>query len=158
MCTMKKNINISKINQLVIRGLIAEDQELFSDRLALIIERFSRELLEQLADGIVVAARITDTEAAKAWLTDRNKSNGWIITEILSVEPMSDPHTVRINYRYVRPSKWFTTREKADRYSRGYSEEGVSEMDEQHQYEAQYSSTSNDSCRTDKDWLEIEIL
>ena len=158
MCTMKKNINVSKINQLVIRGLIAEDQELFLNRLALIVERSSRELLEQLADGIVVAARITDTEAAKVWLIDRNKSNGWIITEILSVEPTSDPNNVRINYRYVRPSKWFTTKEMADRYSRGYSEEGVNEMDEQHQYEGKYSSTSNDSCRTDKEWLEVEKL
>ena len=158
MCTMKKNINVSKINQLVLRGLLAENQELFLNRLGLIIDRSSRELLEQLADGIVVAARITDTEAAKVWLTDRNKSNGWVITEIISVEPTSDPNCVRINYRYVRSSKWFTTKEKAERYSRGYSEEGVSEMDEEHQYEASYSSTSNDTCRTDKDWLEIEIL
>ena len=158
MCTMKKNVNISKINQLVIRGLIAEDQELFLDRLALIIDRSSRELLEQLADGIVISVRITDENAAKAWVTNQNKSNHWEISEILSVEPTDNPNNVRINYRYVRPSKWFTTQEKADRYSRGYSEEGVNEMDEEHKYEGKYSSTSSDSCRIDKKWLEIEKL
>ena len=158
MCTMKKNVSISKINQLVIRGLIAEDQELFLNRLGLIIDRSNRELLEQLADGIIISARITDVETAKAWLTDRNSGNNWTITEILSVEPTSDPNNVRINYRYVRPSKWFTTQEKADRYSRGYSEDGVSQMDEEHQYEGKYSSTSNDTCRIDKEWLEVEKL
>ena len=158
MCTMKKNINVSKINQLVIRGLIAEDQELFLNRLALIVDRYSRELLEQLADGIIISAHITDVEAAKAWIVDRNKSSNWTIDEILSVEPTSDPNCVRINYRYTRPSKWFTTEEKADRYSRGYSEDGVAQMDEEHQYEGKYSSTSNESCRIDKEWLEIEKL
>ena len=158
MCTTKKNVNISKINQLVIRGLIAEDQELFLNRLGIIIDRSSRELLEQLAEGIIISARITDVEAAKAWIADRNKSNNWTITEILSVEPTSDPNEVRINYKYVRPSKWFATEEKADRYSRGYSEDGVSQMDEEHQYEGKYSSTSNDTCRIDKKWLEIEKL
>lgn len=158
MCTMKKNINVSKINQLVIRGLIAEDQELFLNRLGIIIDRSSRELLEQLADGIIISARITDAEAAKAWITSQNRGNNWTITEIISVEPTSDPNCVRINYRYKRPSKWFATEEKADRYSRGYSEDGVNEMDEQHQYEGSYSSTSNDTCRVDKEWLEIEKL
>ena len=158
MCTMKKNINVSKINQLVIRGLIAEDQELFLNRLGIIIDRSSRELLEQLAEGIIISARITDAEAAKAWIASQNRGNNWTITEIVSVEPTSDPNCVRINYRYIRPSKWFTTQEKADRYSRGYSEEGVNEMDEEHQYEGKYSSTSNDSCRVDKEWLEIEKL
>lgn len=158
MCTMKKNINISKINQLVIRGLLAEDQELFLNRLGVIIDRSSRELLEQLADGIIISARITDMEAAKAWITDRNKGNNWIIDEILSVEPTSDSNNVRINYRYTRPSKWFTTEKEADRYSRGYSEDGVSQKDEEHQYEGKYSSTSNDTCRIDKEWLEIEKL
>ena len=155
---MKKNINVSKINQLVIRGLIAEDQELFLNRLALIVDRSSRELLEQLADGIIISARVTDVEAAKAWIMDRNKGNKWTIDEILSVEPVSDPDCVRINYRYTRPSKWFTTEEKADRYSRGYSEDGVAQMDEEHQFEGKYSSTSNDTCRVDKEWIEVEKL
>lgn len=158
MCTMKKSVNISKINQLVIRGLIAEDQELFLNRLGLIIERSSRELLEQLADGIIISARVTDVEAAKAWLTSQNRSNNWVITEVFSVEPTSDPNCVRINYKYVRPSKWFATKEKADRYSRGYSEDGVNEKDEEHQYEGNYCSTSSDTCRIDKEWIEVEKL
>lgn len=158
MCTTKKNINVSKINQLVLRGLIAEDQELFLNRLSIIIDRSSRELLEQLADGIIISAHVTDEDAAKAWIMKQNKSNNWTITEILSVEPISDPDCVRINYRYTRSSKWFTTEEKADRYSRGYSEDGVSQMDEEHQYEGKYSSTSSDTCRIDKEWLEIEKL
>ena len=158
MCTTKKNINVSKINQLVLRGLIAEDQELFLNRLGIIVDRSSRELLEQLADGIIISAHVTDEDAAKAWIMERNKSNNWTITEIISVEPISDPNCVRINYRYTRPSKWFATKEKADRYSCGYSEDGVTEKDEEHQYEGKYSSTSNDSCRIDKEWLEIEKL
>lgn len=155
---MKKNQQISKINQLVLRGLLAENQELFLNRLGLIIDRSNRELLEQLAEGIIISAHITDIEAARTWLTNQNRSNNWIITEILSVEPTSDPDCVRINYKYMRPSKWFATKEKADRYSRGYSEDGVNELDEEHQYEGSYCSTSNDTCRIDKDWLEIEVL
>ena len=158
MCTMKKVSNVSKINQLVLRGLIAEDQELFLNRLGLIIDRSSRELLEQLAEGIIVSARITDVEAAKEWIASQNRGNNWIIVEILSVEPTSDPNCVRINYKYTRPSKWFATKEKADRYSRGYSEDGVAEMDEEHQYEGSYCSTSGDTCRVDKDWIEVEKL
>jgi hypothetical protein len=148
----------SKINQLVLRGLLAEDQELFLNRLGIIIDRSSRELLEQLAEGIIISARITDVEAAKAWIAERNKGNNWTITEITSVEPTSDPNSVRIDYKYTRPSKWFITEEKAKRYSCGYSEEGVSEMDEAHQYEGKYSSTSSDTCVVDKEWLEIERL
>lgn len=155
MCT---KVSISKINQLVIRGLIAENQELFLNRLGVIIDRSSRELLEQLAEGIIISAHITDEKAAKAWITDQNKGNGWTITEIISVEPTSDSNNVRINYKYTRPSKWFTTEEKANSYSRGYSEDGVNKMDEEHQYEGKYSSTSNDTCRIDKEWLEIEKL
>ena len=154
---MKKS-NVSKINQLVLRGLIAEDQELFLNRLGLIIDRSSREMLEQLAEGIIISARITDVEAAKAWIAGQNRGNNWTITEIVSVEPTSDPRCVRVNYKYTRQSKWFATKEKADRYSCGYSEDGVNEMDEQHQYEGKYSSTSSDTCCIDNDWIEVEKL
>lgn len=157
MCTMKKS-NVSKINQLVLRGLIAEDQDLFLNRLSLIIDRSNREMLEQLAEGIIISVRITDMEAAKTWIAGQNRGNNWTTTDITSVEPTSDPNFVRINYKYTRPSKWFTTKEKADRYSRGYSEDGVTEMDEQHQYEGSYCSTSSDTCGVDKEWLEIEKL
>lgn len=155
---MKKKNQISKINQLVLRGLIAENQELFLNRLGIIIDRSSRELLDQLAEGIIINANITDEEAAKVWLTNQNRSSNRIITEVLSVEPTSDPNCVRINYKYTRPSKWFTTKEKADNYSRGYSEDGVSERDEEHQYEGKYVSTSSETCNIDKEWLEVEIL
>lgn len=157
MCTMKKS-SVSKINQLVLRGLIAEDQDLFLNRLGLIIERSNCEILEQLAEGIIISVRITDMEAAKTWIAGQNRGNNRTPTDITSVEPTSDPNSVRINYKYTRPSKWFTTKEKADLYSRGYSEDGVAEMDEEHQYEGIYSSTSSDTCCVDKEWLEIERL
>ena len=151
---MKK---ISKINQLVLRGLLAEDQEKFLTRLALLTQRGNADLLTQLADGIIVDVHITDEEAAKAWLTERYKSNGWTITSV-TAECCNDADHVRICYTYEGRTKWFATQEKADRYSRGYSEDGVAEMDETHQFKGTYKSSSNDTVSSDKKWLEVEIL
>lgn len=153
---MKK---ISKISQLVLRGLLAEDEKLFLDRLATIIDRGRQDVLQQLADGVITGVSITDNNAAILYLSDRNKGNGWTITEITGVEPTSDGDSVRISYKYSGRVKWFTNQEDADRYSRGYSSNNsVEEMDEVHQFKGQYNSSSSDSIRIDKDWLKVEIL
>jgi hypothetical protein len=153
---MKK---ISKINQLVLRGLLAEDEKLFLDRLAMIIDRGRQDVLQQLADGVITGVSITDNDAAISWLSDRNKGNGWTITEITGVEPTSDGDSVRISYKYSGKVRWFTNQEDADRYSRGYSSNNsVEVMDEEHQFKGQYSSSSSDSVRIDKDWLKVEML
>lgn len=153
---MKK---ISKISQLVLRGLLAEDEKLFLDRLAMIIDRGRQDVLQQLADGVITGVSISDNDAAILWLSDRNKNNGWTITEITGVEPTSDGESVRINYKYAGKVKWFTNQEDADRYSRGYSSNNsVEEMDEAHQFKGQYNSSSSDNVRIDKDWLKVEIL
>ena len=146
----------SKINQLVLRGLLAEDQELFLNRLAFITNN-NRELLEQLADGVVVGVSIKDESAAIAWLNDRYKSNGWTIDSV-SVTPAGG-RDVRIEYKYTGKTKWFATQEDADRYSRGYSSNNsVEAMDEEHQFQGAYHSSSSDCIRVDKDWLEVEML
>jgi len=146
----------SKINQLVLRGLLAEDQELFLNRLAFITNN-NRELLEQLADGVVVGVSIKDEAAAIAWLNDRYKGNGWTIDSV-SVTPAGG-QDVRIEYKYTGKTKWFTTQEDADRYSRGYSpSDSSNEMDEKHQFQGTYHSNSSDCIRADKDWLEVEML
>lgn len=148
----------SKINQLVLQGLLAEDKTLFLERLSIIISRNSSEMLEQLAEGVLISAQITDMEAAKSWLHEHNKE--WDITEITSVEVGKDPNCVCLRYKYQRlNSKWFATEEKANRYKRGYSEDGVSQRDVEHPYEARYESSSSDSVRwEDKTWLKVERL
>ena len=146
----------SKINQLVLRGLLAEDQELFLNRLAFITND-NRELLEQLADGVIIGVSIKDESAAIAWLNDRYKSNGWTIDSV-SVTPAGG-RDVRIEYKYTGKTKWFATQEDADRYSRGYSSNNsVEAMDEEHQFQGAYHSSSSDCIRVDKDWLEVEML
>jgi hypothetical protein len=153
---MKK---ISKINQLVLRGLLAEDEKLFLDRLAMIIDRGRQDVLQQIADGVITGVSIIDNDAAISWLSDRNKGNGWTITEITGIEPTSDGDSVRISYKYSGKVRWFTNQEDADRYSRGYSSNNsVEVMDEEHQFKGQYSSSSSDSVRIDKDWLKVEML
>lgn len=153
---MKK---ISKISQLVLRGLLAEDENLFLDRLATIIDRGRQNVLQQLAEGVIMGVSITDNNAAILYLSDRNKGNGWTITEITGVEPTSDGDSVRISYKYSGKVRWFSNQEDADRYSRGYSSNNsVEEMDEVHQFKGQYNSSSSDSIRIDKDWLKVEIL
>ena len=153
---MKK---ISKISQLVLRGLLAEDEKLFLDRLAMIIDRGRQDVLQQLADGVIIGVSITDNDAAILWLSDRNKGNGWTITEITGIEPTSDSESVRISYKYSGKVKWFSNQEDADRYSRGYSSNNsVDAMDEEHQFKGQYNSSSSDSIRIDKDWLKVEML
>ena len=150
---------ISKISQLVLRGLLAEDEKLFLDRLAAVIDRDRQDVLQQLANGVVIGVSITDNNAAILWLNDRNKSNGWTITEITGVEPTPDGDSVRISYKYNGKVRWFTNQEDADRYSRGYSSNNsVEEMDEEHQFKGQYNSSSSDNVRIDKDWLKVEIL
>jgi hypothetical protein len=153
---MKK---ISKISQLVLRGLLAEDEKLFLDCLAMIIDRGRQDVLQQLADGVITGVSIIDNDAAILWLNDRNKGNGWTITEITDVEPTSDGDSVRISYKYAGKIKWFSNQEDADRYSRGYSSNNsVEAMDEEHQFKGQYNSSSSDSIRIDKDWLKVEML
>lgn len=152
---MKK---ISKINQLVLRGLLAEDQELFLNRLSVIIERGRDEVLKQLADGIITDATINDEKAALEYLNERRKSNGWTITEITGMSLGNDPDRVSIQYKYANSPKWFSTQEKADRYSRGYSEDGVKEMDEEHQFKGVYISTSSDNVSISEKWLDVEVL
>ena len=152
---MKK---ISKINQLVLRGLLAEDQELFLNRLSVIIERGRDEVLKQLADGIVTDATINDEKAALEYLTNRNSRNGWTILGITGVSLVNDPDRVSVQYKYANPPKWFSTQEKADRYSRGYSEDGVKEMDEEHQFKGVYTSSSSDSVSISEKWLDVEVL
>jgi hypothetical protein len=153
---MKK---ISKISQLVLRGLMAEDEKLFLDRLAVIIDRGRQDVLQQLAEGVVTGVSIIDNDAAILWLNDRNKSNGWTITEITNVEPTSDGDSVRISYKYTSKVRWFSNQEDADRYSRGYSSNNsTEEMDKEHQFKGQYHSSSSDSVRIDKDWLKVEML
>ena len=151
---MKK---ISKINQLVLRGLLAEDQELFLNRLSFIIESGRDEILKQLADGVVVGVSIKDETAAINWLNDRYKNNGWTIDSV-SVVPAGG-QDVRIEYKYTGKTKWFASQEDADRYSRGYSpSDSSNEMDEKHQFQGTYHSSSSDCIRGDKDWLEVEML
>ena len=153
---MKK---ISKISQLVLRGLLAEDEKLFLDRLATIIDRGRQDVLQQLADGVITDVSISDNNAAILWLNNRNKGNGWTITEITGVEPTSDGDSVRISYKYTGKVRWFSNQEDADRYSRGYSSNNsIEAMDEEHQFKGQYNSSSSDSVRIDKDWLKVEML
>lgn len=149
-----KNVS-SKINQLVLSGLLAEDQKLFINRLSLLISRGNSEILEQLANGVVTSVSISDMEGALDWVKTRNKE--WDILEVTSVEPTSDPSCVRVSYKYLR-TKWFPTSEKADRFSRGYCEDGVSESDESHQFKGTYKSSSSDNASIDNDWLKVEIL
>ena len=154
-----KKILISKISQLVLRGLLAEDEKLFLDRLAMIIDRGRQDVLQQLADGVITGVSIVDNDAAILWLSDRNKGNGWTVTEITGVEPTSDGESVRISYKYTGKVRWFTNQEDADRYSRGYSSNNsVEAMDEEHQFQGAYHSSSSDCIRVDKDWLEVEML
>lgn len=152
---MKK---ISKINQLVLRGLLAEDQELFLNRLSIIIERGRDEVLKQLADGIVTDATINDEKAALEYLNEHRKGNGWTITEITGLSLGSDPDRVSVQYKYANAPKWFSTQEKADRYSRGYSEDGVKEMDEEHQFKGVYTSSNSDNVSISEKWLDVEVL
>lgn len=152
---MKK---ISKISQLVLRGLLAEDEKLFLDRLAMIIDRGRQDVLEQLADGVVIDATINDGKAALEYLTNRNSRNGWTILEITGISFTNDPDRVSVQYKYANSPKWFSTQEKADRYSRGYSEDGVKEMDEEHQFKGVYTSSSSDSVSISEKWLDVEVL
>jgi formate dehydrogenase assembly factor FdhD len=153
---MKKNNFSSKINQLVLRGLLTEDQELFLQRLDVILSRNDETLLEQLAEGVILNVKVVDNEAAIKYVQERNKCNNWEITEITRLEVTAD-NRVRVYYNYLGKTRWFATQEQADRFAQGYSVSGSENQDEEHQFMGRYSSSSSDIVDI-KDWMEVEML
>ena len=153
---MKKNNFSSKINQLVLRGLIAEDQELFLQRLDVILSRNNSSLLSQLAEGVILNVKVADNEAAIKYIQERNKCNDWEITEITRLEATAD-NRICVYYNYLGRTRWFTTQKDADRWSQGYSVSGVEKQDEEHQFMGRYSSNSSDTVDI-QNWMEVEML
>ena len=153
---MKKNNFSSKINQLVLRGLLAEDQELFLQRLDVILSRNNSSLLGQLAEGVILNVKVSDNEAAIKYIQERNKCNDWEITEITRLEATAD-NRVCVYYNYLGRTRWFATQEQADRFAQGYSVSGVEKQDEEHQFMGRYSSYSSDTVDI-QDWMEVEML
>lgn len=151
-----KNYQVSKINALVLRGLIAEDQELFLNRLNVLISRMDDRILPQLAEGVVVAVKVADEAKAIEYLQNLNKSNSWEIAEITSLTPELDGR-IRVSYRYLGRVRWFKSQEDAERFAKGYSVPGVDKQDEEHQFESRYSSTSSDSVSV-QGWMDVEYL
>lgn len=153
---MKKNNFSSKINQLVLRGLLAEDSELFLQRLDTILSRNNSALLEQLAEGVILSVKVADNKAAIEHIERINKGNNWEITEITRLEVTED-NRVCVRYNYLGRTRWFTTKEDADRFARGYTVSGVENQDDDHQFMSRYSSTSSDIIDV-QDWMEVEML
>lgn len=153
---MKKNNFSSKINQLVLRGLLAENQDLFLQRLDVILSRNDSSLLGQLAEGVILNVKVADNEAAIKYIQERNKCNDWEIAEITKLEPTVD-NRVCVYYKYLGRTRWFATQKDADRWSQGYSVSGVDNQDEEHQFMGRYSSNSSDTVDI-KDWMEVEML
>lgn len=153
---MKKNNFSSKINQLVLRGLLAENQELFLQRLDVILSRNNSTILGQLAEGVILNVKVIDNEVAIKYIQERNKSNDWEITEITRLEATAD-NRVCVYYNYLGRIRWFATQKDADRWSQGYSVSGVEKQDEEHQFMGRYSSNSSDTMDI-QDWMEVEML
>ena len=153
---MKKNNFSSKINQLVLRGLLAENQDLFLQRLDVILSRNGSSLLEQLAEGVILKVYVADNEAAIKYIQERNKCNDWEITEITRLEVTAD-NRVCVYYNYFGRIRWFSTQKDADRWSQGYSVSGIENQDEEHPFMGRYSSSSSDTIDV-KDWMEVEML
>lgn len=153
---MKKNNFSSKINQLVLRGLLAENQELFLQRFDVILSRNNSTILGQLAEGVILNVKVIDNEAAIKYIQERNKSNDWEITEITRLEATAD-NRVCVYYNYLGRIRWFATQKDADRWSQGYSVSGVEKQDEKHQFIGRYSSNSSDTMDI-QDWMEVEML
>lgn len=153
---MKQNNFSSKINQLVLRGLLAENQDLFFQRLDVILSRNDSSLLGQLADGVILSAKVVDNEAAINYIQERNKCNDWEITEITRLEATAN-NRICVYYNYLGRTRWFTTQKDADRWSQGYSVSGVENQDEEHQFMGRYSSGSSDTMDV-QDWMEVEML
>lgn len=152
---MKKNFS-SKINQLVLRGLLAEDQELFLQRLDVILSRNNSSLLEQLAEGVIINAKVVNNEAAISYIQERNRCNGWEITEVTRLEVTAD-NRICVYYNYLGRTRWFTTQKDAERFAQGYSVSGIENQDEEHPFMGRYSSGSSDTIDV-QDWMEIEKL
>ena len=151
-----KNSYSSKINQLVLRGLLAEDSDLFLQRLDVILSRNSSSLLNQLAEGVILSVKIADNDAAIKNIQELNKSSHWEITEITRLEVMEDGR-IRVSYKYLGSTRWFTTKEQAERYAQGYSVSGSEKQDDEHPFMSRYASTSSDTLDI-KDWMEVEML
>lgn len=150
-----KNSYSSKINQLVLRGLLAEDSDLFLQRLDVILSRNDSSLLNQLAEGVILSVKVADNDAAIKNIQKLN-TNNWEITEITRLEVMEDGR-IRVSYKYLGSTRWFTTKEQAERFAQGYSVSGSEKQDDEHPFMSRYASTSSDTLDI-KDWMEVEML
>lgn len=149
---MKK---ISKVNQLVLRGLLDENKDLFINRLSTIMSFKGMDIIELLAEGLIVDCWITDEDEAIKALTALNRDRNWSFSN-LTIEPY-EGCKVKVKYTY-HSTKYFATQSSAEKYSKGYSESGVTKKDEEHPFEGIYTSTSSDTFDSDKSWIEVEIL
>lgn len=152
---MKKNFS-SKINQLVLRGLLAEDSDLFLQRLDVLLSRSNSSFLNQLAEGVILSVKVADNDAAIKNIQELNKCNKWKITEITQLDIMEDGR-VRVSYKYLGSTRWFATEEQAERFSQGYSVSGSEKQDDEHPFMGRYASNSSDTVDI-KDWMEVEML
>ena len=150
-----KNSYSSKINQLVLRGLLAEDSDLFLQRLDVILSRNDSSLLNQLAEGVILSVKVADNDAAIKNIQKLN-TNNWEITEITRLEVMEDGR-IRVSYKYLGSTRWFTTKEQAERFAQGYSVSGSEKQDDEHPFMSRYASTSSDTLDI-KDWMEVKML
>ena len=149
-------MKVSKINQLVLRGLLTECPETLINRMAIVCE-INPNILELLAEGVIVSACITDEAAAKAAVMELNASRGWDDISDLKAAPY-EGRRVRIKYSVLKV-RFFETEEKASRFERGYAEEGgVKNPDETHTFKGVYKSTASDTFDADQDWLVVEML
>lgn len=151
---MKKNFS-SKINQLVLRGLLAEDSDLFLQRLDVLLSRSNSSFLNQLAEGVILSVKVADNDAAIKDIQKLN-TNSWEITEITRLEVTEDGR-IRVSYKYLGSTRWFTTKEQAERFAQGYSVSGSEKQDDEHPFMSRYASTSSDTLDI-KDWMEVEML
>lgn len=150
-----KNSYSSKINQLVLRGLLAEDSDLFLQRLDVLLSRNNSSFLNQLAEGVILSVKVADNDAAIKNIQKLN-TNNWKITEITRLEVMEDGR-IRVSYKYLGSTRWFTTKEQAERFAQGYSVIGSEKQDDEHPFMSRYASTSSDTLDI-KDWMEVEML
>lgn len=123
--------NTRSVSEFVIKGLMAENLELFEKRITLIADRF--DFLDELVNGVPVCVELVDPQEVKEFLA----SKGCNVIEVKDVELDWDRNsTPKIRVRYtVERTRYYKSEEDLEKVKSGrYVSDWQSQADDTYKY------------------------
>lgn len=123
--------NTRLVSEFVIKGLMAENLELFEKRITLIADRF--DFVDELINGVPVCVELVDPQEVKDFLAN----NGYNVIEVKNVELDWDRQsrpTIRVRYTVER-TRYYKSEEDLNKVKSGrYVGDWQSQADDTYKY------------------------